>query len=252
MTKMTQAALAVLLSAPLVFGAFSAPVSAQQAAGQAASSGGLVLNAGQKARADAREAQFKKDLAAVGADPTLTPAQKQAKAQVLFQAMDKDMLAILTPAERANVLKQRQINVKFQAEAKALQADKTLTPAQKNDRYMKITEDARNASAALLPPAERTAAMKRNAVVEQAQTLSKQLVESETPAQSQKLSAIALSTRASMQAVIADKALSDTAKTEKINTLRQSAVSQDMALLNAKQKTLYTRIQELVVPTPAH
>lgn len=246
MIKTTQAALAVLLCAPLVFGAFSGPVSAQQAA----PSGGLVLNADQKAKADARQTQFKKDLAALGADPKLTPAQKQAQAQTLYQALDKDMMAILTPTERANVLKQRQINAKFQADAKALQADKALTPAQKNDKYMKITEEARNASAALLPPSERAAAMKRNALLEQAQTLNKQLIESETPAQSQKLSAVALSTRTSMQAVIADKTLSDTAKTAKINVLRQSALSQDLALLNARQKTLYTRIQALVSPAP--
>ena len=246
LTKTTQAALAVLLSAPLLFGVF--PASAQ-AAGQAAAPGGLTLNASQKAKADAREAQFKKDLAAIQADTKLTQAQKQAKALTMYQAMDKDMLAILTPAERTNVLKQRQINSKFQADVKALQADKTLTPAQKNDRYTKITEQARNASMALLPPAERAVAMKRSAAVEQAQTLTKQLIGSETPAQSQKLAAITASAKTSMQAVIADKTLSDTAKTTKINALRQSALSQDMTLLDAKQKALYARIQALIAPT---
>ena len=248
LTRMTQAALAVLLFAPVMLGAFPAP-SPAQAAGQAASSGGLTLDAAQKAKANAREAQFKQDLTAIQADPKLTPAQKQAKALTLYQAMDKDMLAILTPVQRANVLKQRQINAKFQADVKALQADKSLTPAQKNDRYMKITEQARNASMALLPPAERAVAMKRSAAVEQAQALSKQLIASETPAQSQKLSAVTASTKAAMQAVFASK-MSDAAKTAKINTLRQTALSQYMALLNAKQKALYTRIQALI--SPAH
>ena len=164
----------------------------------------------------------------------------------LYQALDKDMLAILTPAEREKVLKQRQINTQFQADVRALQANTTLTNAQKQARYIQITQAARAASLALLPPAQRAEVLRRNAAAEQAQSLSQQLIKSETPAQSQKLEAIVQATRSSMQTVIADKALTDPQKTAKIIELRKDALSRDMALLTPPQRALYARVQALL------
>lgn len=68
---------------------------------------GLTLSPAQKARYDTRNAQYIKDMTALQADTKMTPAQKQAKFLTIRAAVDKDMLAILTPAQRATVLKQR-------------------------------------------------------------------------------------------------------------------------------------------------
>lgn len=68
---------------------------------------GLTLSPAQQARFNARNAQFTQDITALRADPKLTPTQKQAKFVALYRAVDKDMLAILTPAQHALVLKQR-------------------------------------------------------------------------------------------------------------------------------------------------
>ncbi len=253
MTITTRSTLAALFAVPLLLTAFSgAPLHAQAPAGQTASSSGLDLSAAQNAKAAARQAQFKKDIAAISADPKLSSAEKQAKENTLFQAMNQDMLAILTPTQREKVLKQRQINLQFQADMRALQANKTLTQAQKEARAIQITQNARVASVALLPPVQRAAATKRNAAMEQAQTLSLQLTHSETPAQSQQLKAVADSARSSMQAVMADKTLSDAAKTAKIGDLRKDAVSRSLALLTPPQRAQYKRIQALIPATQAH
>ena len=45
----------------------------------------------------------------------MTEAQKRAKYGTMMQALDKDMLALLTPAQRVEVEKQRAINAQFQA-----------------------------------------------------------------------------------------------------------------------------------------
>ena len=248
MTKTFRAArLLAFLSLGAALGV-PAPAQAQASAGQTAPALGLNLSDAQKAKADARQAQFKKDLAAVSADATLSTAQKQAKAVTLYGAMDKDMLAILTPVQRTKVLKQRQINTQFQADVRALQTNKTLTDAQKQARYIQITQNARAASLALLTPAERAAVLKRNAAAEQAQSLSQQLIKSETPAQSQKMQEISQTTRTSMQAVMADKALTASQQTAKIDALKQQALSRDMALLTPAQRSMYARLQALLPP----
>ncbi len=248
LTKTTRAALAFVLAGPaLLAPAFSsARLFAQTPSGQVSAPLGLDLSAAQRAKADARQAQFKKELAAISADTKLSNDQKQAKALTLYQALDKDMLAILTPAERTKVMKQRQINTQFQADVRALQVNKTLTDAQKQARYIQITQNARTASLALLTPAERTAVLKRNAAAEHAQSLSRQLIKSETPAQSQKLGEIAQTTKSSMQAVIADKTLTAVQQTAKIDALRKDALSSDMALLTPSQRALYARLQALL------
>ena len=254
MTITTRRALTALFaSSILLVASFGTPAQAQTPApsGQTAPSMGLNLDAAQRAKADARQAQFKKDYAAVSADPKLSPTQKQAKALSLYQEMDKDMLAILTPDQRTKVLKQRQINIQFQTDVRALQANKTLTNTQKQQRYIQITKNAHAASIALLPPAERAAALKRDAAIEQAQSLGLQLTKSETPTQSQKLKEIAELARASMQAAIADKTLSAPDKTAKINALQKDALSRDLALLTPSQRALYKRIQALT-PKPTN
>ncbi len=223
---------------------------------------GLNLSAVQRIKANARQAQFQKDIGALRADKTLTEAQKQTKYTSLLQAMDRDMLGILTPGQRTQVEKQRQINAQFQKNVLALQGNRTMTDAQKRARYLQLVQNARNASIALLPPSQRAAALQRSAAAEKAQQaqaakiaearrLSQQLQKSESPAQSQKLNSIALSARSSMQAVIADKSLSPPAKTARIVALRQDALKRDLALLNPAQRSLYSRIQALI-SAPAH
>lgn len=265
---MTRAALAFVLAASaLLAPAFSgARILAQPSLGQTAAPppSGLDLSAAQKAKADARQAQFRQDVQALQADTKMTDAQKRAKYTTLYQAMDTDMLAILTPVQRTQVLKQRQINAQFKTDVLALQANKTLTDAQKKAKYIQLTENARNASLALMSPAQRAEALKRSAVVEQqqqaqaatiaeARRLGQQLQKSETPTQSQKLSSIGLSTGAAIQSVIADKTLSDPQKTAKIVALRKEALSRDLVLLTPAQRALYQRIQALIAPlSPQH
>ena len=260
MTILTRAFLAAPLAAFALAGAvfFQTPAPAQTPpASQIGASSGLSLDAAQRAKADTRQAQFKKDIQALQADKKLSSAQKQAKYDTLFKAMDQDMLAILTPSQRTQVQKQRQINVQFQKDVQALQANQKLTDPQKKAQYLQLVQNARNASIALLPPSQRVAAIKRAAaseLVQQAQaakiaearSLSQQLQKSETPAQFKRLNAIAVSTKNAMQAVIANKSLSDQVKTAKIVALRQDALKRDLALLNPTQRSLYSRIQAII------
>ena len=260
LTILTRAGLTVPFVALTLIsaGLLSAPTLAQTpATGQPSSSGGLNLNADQRARADTRQAQFQKDVAALRADTKMTDAQKQAKYTSLYQAMDTDMMAILTPTQRTQVQKQRQINAQFQKDVTALQANKAMTDAQRKARYAQLVQNARDASLALLTPAQRAEALKRDAAaakiqkaqavkLAEAKRLGQQLQKSETPAQSEKLHTIGLTTGATIQSVIADKTLSDAAKTAKIVALRKDALSRDLALLTPSQRTLYSRIQALI------
>ncbi len=249
LTVLTRAALAL----PAVFalaGAafFQTPTSAQAAPAGQTTPVGLGLNAAQQGKANARQAQFQKDVEALRADPQMTMAQKQAKYTTLLQAMDRDMLAILTPAQRTQVTKQRAINAQFKADVLALQSDRKLTDAQKKAKYLQLTQNARNASLAIMTPAQRTDALKRSAAAEKLQ-------QEQAPkiAEAKRLSqhAIGLSTGTAIQSVIADKTLSAQAQTAKITLLRQDALQRDMALLTPAQRTLYSRIQTLIT-LPAH
>ena len=265
LTVLTRAALTLPFAAAALAGTafFSAPLPAQAQQSSQTTPVGLGLNAAQQAKADARQAQFQKEVQALQLDSQMTPAQKQAKYTALYQAMDRDMLAVLTPTQRSQVLKQRQINTQFKTDVLALQSNRTLTDAQKKARYLQLVQNARNASLALMSPAQRAEALKRSAAAEklqqtqapkiaEAKRLSQQLVKSETPAQSDKLHAIGLSTGASIQSVIADKTLSVQGKTTKINALRQDALKRDMALLTPAQRSLYSRIQTLITLPAAH
>ena len=264
MTALTRAALTLPFAAFALAGAafFQTPTLAQAAPTGQTTPVGLGLNAAQQAKAGARQAQFQKDVETLKDDPKMTMAQKQAKYTTLLQVMDRDMMAILTPAQRTYETKQRAINAQFKADVLALQSNRTMTDAQKKAKYLQLTQNARNASLAIMTPAQRADALKRSAALEQdqkeqapkiaeAKRLSQQLVKSETPAQSEKLRTIALSTGTTIQSVIADKTLSAQAQTAKINALRQDALKRDMALLTPSQRTLYSRIQALVT-VPAH
>ena len=251
MTRMTRTALAASLAGLTLSSAafFGTPTSAQapSPSGSAAASG-LTLDAAQKSKADARQAQFQKDVMALRADMKMTNAQKQIKYTSLAQSMGRDMMAILTPAQRALVMKQRQIDSQYNSDMLALQADKSLSETQKKERSLQITEKARNASIALLPPAQRAAALKRGIAAEQAQQLNQQLQSSETPAQKQKLQALMESAKRAIRTIYVDKNLSDPVKAQKIVAVRKETLSRDLALLTPAQRGLYSRIQALVQP----
>ena len=100
--------------------------------------------AAQKQKYIALNAQFSRDILALKNNHSLTLAQKQAQGQQLALALNKNMLAMLTPAQRAVVLKQRSNIVQLRkaflqqhqaeiAQAKALgqQFQKSLTATEK-------------------------------------------------------------------------------------------------------------------------
>ena len=262
LTALTRASLIPLAVFALAgTAAFQAPATAQTPPGQS-NPIGLDLSAAQRAKISDRQAQFQKDLQGLSSDPKMTLAQKRAKYTVLLQAMNQDLLTMLTPTQRTQVLKQQQINTQYNSDVLALQSNRQMTDAQKKARYLQLTQNARNASLALMSPAQRAEALRRSAAAEklqqeqapkiaEAKRLSQQLVKSETPAQSEKLRTIALSTGTTIQSVIADKTLSAQTQTAKINALRQDALKRDLALLTPAQRTLYTRIQALIT-LPAH
>lgn len=259
MTVLNRAFLATSLVAFALAGMvfLQTPAPAQTPPANQSGTSGLNLSTAQRAKADTRQAQFKKDIQALQADTKLSNAQKQTKYDTLFKAMDQDMLAVLTLSQRTQVQKQRQINIQFQKAVQSLRANRKLTDPQKKAQYLQLVQNARNASIALLPPSQRAAAIKRASAAEQTQqaqaakiaqarTLSEQLQKSETPAQSKELNAIALATKNAMQAVIANKSLSDPEKTAKIVALRRDALKRDLALLNPTQRSLYNRIQAII------
>ena len=111
----------------------------------------MALSPAQQARYNARLQQYNKDRAAVLQDKKLTDAQKKAKLLTLFKALDTDMLGMLAPAQRAQVMKLRQKNAAFQkahsseiAQGQALAAklNASLTPDEKA-KMSKIGTDTR-------------------------------------------------------------------------------------------------------------
>jgi len=223
--------------------------------GRAPASAGSDLSPSQRQRAEARNAQFQKDVAALQADPKMSDAQKKARYQRLFQAMDKDMLAILTPAQRALVMSQRQIGAQFQKDVAALMADPKLTEAQKRARYEAMHQAANQKALATLPPEQRArfekqqqAALARQAEVKR---LAQELQKSETPAQEKQIHEIGLKAGAQVQTLISDKSLAPAVKTAKINDLEKQAQAKINSLLNPTQRVMYAHIQSLVsAPLP--
>jgi hypothetical protein len=213
------------------------------------------LSASQRARAAARQAQFQKDVAALRTDSKLTDTQKQAKYGVLLQAMDKDMLALLTPAQHVEVQKQRQINAQFQQSITALRTDSKLSNAQKQARYQTLVHNRQTALLATLTPVQRTRVEKEHQSqmtrAAEANRLGAELQKSQTPAQAKQIQAIALATRTQMQAVIADKTMPDSAKSAKITDLRKQAQAKIDALLTPTQRAKYAHLQALLKPPAA-
>ena len=255
MTRLTRAwpaaslAALTLLSLPLTARAQGAP------AGRASSSANSELSPTQRAHAEARQAQFRKDTAALIADKTLTDAQKQARYAVFAKAMDQDMLAILTPSQRAQVMIQRQIGAQLQRDAAALQADKTLTVAQKQARYEALRQAANQKALATLTPAQRARAERQQqaGLARQAEVkrLAQQLEKSESPSQEQQIHEIGLKTGAQIQAVIADKSMAAVQKPAKIKDMEQQAQAKITALLTPSQRAMYAHIQSLAAaPLP--
>lgn len=206
------------------------------------------LSTAQKAKVSSRQAQFQKDMAALQADKKMTDAQKQARYKTMMATMDKDMLAILTPAQRAIVLKQRDIGAKFRQQATAIQDSKTLTDAQKKDRLATLAAQADKDTLATLPPAQRAEVLQRRQKQEQAQVLKEQLEKSETPAQKKQFEETMTEVRAKAEAVSADKSLSEAAKGQKLTDLAKQAQAKDLALLTPTQKAMYEKIQVLIKP----
>ena len=85
----------------------SSPAQTPAAAEMRLPSGAPPPTAAQKQKFTARNARFNQDYAALLANRALTPAQKATKAKQLALDLNRDMMAILTPAQRAVVLKQR-------------------------------------------------------------------------------------------------------------------------------------------------
>ncbi len=206
------------------------------------------LSAAQKAKVSSRQAQFQKDTAALQADKKMTDAQKQARYKTMMATMDKDMLAILTPAQRAIVLKQRDIGAKFRQQATAIQASKTLTEAQKKDRLATLAAQADKDTLATLPPQQRAEVVQRRQKQEQAQALKEQLEKSETPEQKKQFEATMTDVRTKAAAISADKSLSEEVKGQKLTDLAKQAQAKDLALLTPAQKTMYEKIQALIRP----
>lgn len=245
MTSLTRAWRAAPVAALALL---SLPLTAQaQAAPPAAPAPAVTdLSPAQQARMQARQEQFQKDLAALRADVKMTNAQKQAKYTPMAQAMNRDMMAILTPAQRAEEMQRRQINAQFQKDVAALQADKTMTDAQKKARYLTLVQAADTQTFATLTPSQRALVQKRRQTQTEAVRIAEDLQKSQTPTQAKQIKDISVAARTKMQAVIADKTLSPQAKTAKIKEMSGKEEGQISALLTPSQRAKFMRWQQLV------
>ena len=250
MTHSFRARLALPLAALALL---TLPLTAHAQGGTASSdhaSAASDLSAAQKARVEARQTQFRQDITALRTNAKLSEAQKKTKYQMLLAAMDKEMLAILTPGQRMEVLKQREINVQFGKELTALRQNTKMTDAQKQARYKTLSQNRQTALLATLNPSQRTRVEKEHqaqlARASEVNRLGQQLQASESPAQVKQIHDIGLATRAQMQAVIADKTIPDQAKVAKITELRQQAQAKITTLLTPKQREQFAHLQSLV------
>ncbi len=256
---MVPAAFFILLGQPQVSHAQRAPSSASTSADSD-------LSAAQKARVASRKARFDTEIAAVQADKKLTDAQKGAKLQSLAQQADADLLAILTPEQRAQVLKRRNINVQFKKDLDALRIDTTLSEAQKKAKFEVMMKAREQALLATLPPAQRAAVIKEHDARIKAQQqemarmapLRRQIEEigssiqkSESPAQLKQIQTISQTTRQQEQAVYTDNTLSPSTKEIRIDALRHQAQSRIDALLTPAQRAKFARMRALISSAPA-
>lgn len=243
------------LTAPaVVLALLSLPLNGYAQAKPASHSGASAasdLSPAQQARIQARQAQLGKDVAALRADTKLTDAQKQTKYAALMQGMDKDVLAILTPTQRAQEMRRRQINAQFQKDVAALKADAKLTEAQKKTRLTVLVEKADAGTLSTLTPSQKALVMKRRQTQEEALQISQELRQSQTPAQAKKIHDISVALRAKMEAVVADKSLSNQAKTAKLKELTGQEETQINTLLTPAQRIKFQQWQRLVSASQA-
>jgi len=198
----------------------------------------------------ARQDQFQRDLAALRADPKMTNPQKQTKYNAMVQAMSKDLMAVLTPTQRAGEMKRQQVNAQFQKDVAALRADKSMTVAQKKARYLTLVQAADAQTLATLTASQRSVALKRHQTQSEALEVANELQKSQSPAQVKQIQAISIAARTQMQAVIADKTLSPQVKTARIKEMTSKEEGQISALLTPSQRVKFTRWQQLMTATP--
>ncbi len=214
------------------------------------------LTATQKAQMQARQERMQKDVTALRTDTKLTPAQKEAKFRVLAAATEKDMMAILTPPQRALLLKQRQINVQFKNEVEALRADKTLTDKQKQARFEALMSSRQAALLATLPPSLRTKVEKEHQAelgrVAEANRIGEELQKSLSKKTQEQIHQITLETRAKMQAVAQDATLSPAVKAARLHSLGQEAESKIDVYLTPQQRAEFAKYHELISPATPH
>jgi hypothetical protein len=207
---MRSSLLLVAVLAALTLGPSAAPVRAQ--APPPASTAGPKLSPAQQARYQARMQKFNKDAAAVMANKSLTPAQQGAKIQAMKKALDPDMLAILTPAQRAQVLAQR--------------------------KGMMAQQKAMMAKAQAFKQAH-------SSEIKTGQALAAKLTKSLTPAQKSQIAAIQKQVQQQYQTLATNKSLTQQAKMQQMQGLNQQAQAKITAILNPTQKADYLKMQQM-------
>lgn len=201
--KLRLSSLLVLIFAAMMLAGGPLPGHAQ--APQIVAPPGLNLSPAQQARAKTRQQQFVKDITALQADKTMTPAQKTAKAKTIFQARDADMMAILTPQQRAQVLAQRKSAVDQRA------------------TFFKTHQ------------AEITAGS----------TLANKLNKSLSAAQKSQIAGIRKHLTAQGQGLGSNHALSPQAKQQQWQSDQQAAQTKILAILKPTQKSDYLKMQQM-------
>ncbi len=166
---------------------------------------GLTLSPAQQARFNTRNAKFTQEVEALKADTKLTPAQKQAKFVTLYKAVDKDMMAILTPAQRTLVAKQR---AQTQARAEAFQKA-------------------------------------HGAQIKEGLTLAEKLNKALTKDQQKQIGAITLAAQKQKEQIGQDASLSLEAKQQKAIVIDADAQKKVLAVLTPSQRTMFTRMVQL-------
>lgn len=212
------------------------------------------LSASQASRVAARKARFEKDFAALRAEKKLTQSQRQAKFEALVLATDADLMAILTPEQRAQVLKRKAINVQFEKDLAALRTNTKMTEEQKRTKFQAMMLTRQNALLATLPPAERARVEKEQqekmakmaTLRREVEQIGDSIQKSESPAQLKQIQAISQSTRQQEQAVYMDRTLSNQAKASRIEALRLQAQSKIDALLTPEQRSKFARLRALI------
>ena len=261
-THPSRAWLALTLAAAVLF-PLTPPSLVRAAPPTSSETSDLDPTASQRAKMVAGRARFEKAMRALQTDPKLSDTQKRTKAMALAAAADKEMLAILTPAQKDLVLKQRAIDDKFRQEVTALRADPKMTDKQKQARFETLMRNRQTALLATLPPAlraraerahqtqeaqmakERQAAMARAA---EARQIGQQLQKSLSKQTQGQIQQITLAARSQIQAVGADATLSQEAKAAKIQALGHEAEAKIDALLTPQQRVQFAHYHELVRP----